>query len=107
MEVEKMQQNRSSSWLPWGTNESLPISSPWSSPPPENGRDGEKHDEASPDAKAPTTQLKHGGWRAMPSVLGLGLMVNFSIFLLTVYGLEQILIWPDFGPLPSPLSPKS
>nr|GMD95662.1 protein NRT1/ PTR FAMILY 2.12-like [Ipomoea batatas] len=106
MEVEKMQQNRSSSWLPWGTNESLPISSPRSSPPPENGRDGEKHDEASPDAKAPTTQRKHVT-NLLVLGAGLGLMVNFSIFLLTVYGLEQILIWPDFGPLPSPLSPKS
>lgn len=70
MEVEKMQQNRSSSCLPWATNKSLPISSPPSSPPPENGRDAETHGETSPDVKAATTQRKHGGWKAMPYVLG-------------------------------------
>nr|GLL49813.1 protein NRT1/ PTR FAMILY 2.12-like [Ipomoea trifida] len=91
MEVEKIQKNRSFfSCLPWSTNKSSPISSP----PPENG-----HDEASPDTKAPTTQRKPGGWRAMPYVLGNetferlatdGIMGNFTIFLLTVYHLDQV-----------------
>ncbi|XP_019157947.1 PREDICTED: protein NRT1/ PTR FAMILY 2.12-like [Ipomoea nil] len=95
MEMEKIQQNRSSfSWLPWSSNKRLPISSPRSSLAPENG-----HDEASPDTKAATTQRKPGGWRAMPYVLGNetferlateGIMGNFTIFLLTVYHLDQV-----------------
>ncbi|XP_019167214.1 PREDICTED: protein NRT1/ PTR FAMILY 2.13-like [Ipomoea nil] len=100
MEGENLQQNRSPSWPPRSTYKSLPLSSPRSSPPPpppENGR----HGEASPAAKAAatTTQRKPGGWRAMPYVLGnetferlasVGLLANFSIFLLTVYHLDLV-----------------
>ncbi|VFQ93120.1 unnamed protein product [Cuscuta campestris] len=80
---------------------SLPTSSPaahW----PENGCHREKDGKASPEEKTaspPVTQNKPGGWRAMPYVLGnetferlasVGLMANFSVFLLTVYHMDLV-----------------
>ncbi|XP_052187933.1 protein NRT1/ PTR FAMILY 2.13 [Diospyros lotus] len=102
MEVEKSTNKQQPSHYSWlaSCTKCFPVysSKPSQPPPPPEKELTPEKDGTSVLPSSKTTKRKHGGWKAMPFVLGnetferlatFGLLANFMIFLLTEFHMEQ------------------